>query len=91
LPSAWCQTKIPPLRSTTGQAPTRAFGGMRCAYGISTHVPSDAKRQPWKGQRSESPSTLPPRARFAPRCGQYASSTRAGPCSARKMASGWEK
>ena len=29
FPSAWCQAKIMPLRSTTSYGRTRAFGGMR--------------------------------------------------------------
>ena len=44
---------------------------------------SPSKRQPWNGQRMQSPSTRPPTARWAPRCGQWASSTRGSPSSVR--------
>eukprot|EP00959_Pyramimonas_sp_CCMP1952_P163267 3413128-Pyramimonas_sp.AAC.1 len=46
-------------------------------YGMSTHCPSWLKCQWWNGQRMQSPMTLPPMPRCAPRCGQYASSTAA--------------
>ena len=68
--SAWCQTKIIPLASETGHARSRAAGGMRSQYGIETQLPRPSKRQPWKGHRSVSPTTRPPSARCAPRCGQ---------------------
>src|ERR1700722_14666302 len=42
---------------------------------LSTQRPPTSNAQRWNGQRSDSPSTQPPRPRCVPICGQYASST----------------
>ena len=46
------------------------------AYGISTHSPVlPSNVQLWKGHVIQSPLTLPPDPKLAPRCGQYKSVT----------------
>ena len=55
--------------------------------GTSTTWPSPSKRQPWNGQTIPSPHTRPPTPRWAPRCGQCASKTRAAPSSPRNATS----
>ena len=66
----------------------RAGGGSPFpAYGMWVHFPSSPrKRQPWKGHSMQLPTTRPPAARSAPRCGQYASTTCAWPSCVRNAA-----
>ena len=61
-----------------------AFDGMRASeYGTSTQVPSPSKRHPWYGHWMAPPTTSPP-PRWAPLCGQCASSAPNTPEAVRK-------
>src|ERR1700730_9028946 len=69
----WYHASTKPLRSTTGYVRTRALRFVHWLYGMFEHAPSPLNFQPWKGHVNKSPSTEPPYARCAPRCGQNAS------------------
>jgi hypothetical protein len=85
-PRGSAQARTAPWFSTTCQVRADTRGGL-VPYPVATQAPSVPKRKPWKGQRSVSPSTVPPWPRWAPRWGQIGSTAAIPPLLVRKITS----
>ena len=68
LPSGWCQTNTQPYCSLTGKTRSAARGWAGRLVRDVGLSPSGPHRQPWNGQSTQSPTTLPPWPMWAPRC-----------------------
>lgn len=84
-----CQMKIDEATSWTVHGCDLMWRRLRGSDTKSplTHWPSPSKWRPWKGQRRQPSSMRPPTPRWAPKCGQWASSTTTLPLASRKATS----